>query len=62
MEKTDGKYFEVHKKGCKYLPDAENRVNLGYFDDCELAVMKAEELELIPSDGCWHCSPECHIG
>ena len=32
---------EVHKTGCSWLPKTENRIYLGDFSSCSLAVTKA---------------------
>ena len=50
---------EVHETGCKYLPADENRISLGYFDNCKDAVKKAKET-YSTADGCYWCSNECH--
>ena len=55
---SDG-YHEVHNATCSYLPDVQNRTYLGYFDSCRPAVRKAKEI-YPKSDGCGHCSLECH--
>jgi len=51
---------EVHKDGCEWLPDEENRKYLGDFENCFNAVQKAREYYPATADGCRHCSPECH--
>jgi len=33
---------EVHKDDCSFLPDSENRIYLGYFDNCKDAVNEAK--------------------
>lgn len=61
-----GGNYEVHNVStCSYLPDAENRLHLGYYDSCGPA--KAEAKRLYPDnasdiDGCGHCCPACHTG
>ena len=50
---------EVHKAGCSYLPDPENRVYLGDFTNCEDAVREAKK-HYDNVDGCYYCSRECH--
>ena len=52
---------EVHKEGCSYMPDEENRQYLGIFDDCYAAVEKAKEY-FSQSNGCYYCSLDCHTG
>ena len=61
-KRTDGEYYEVHNGTCRRLPLEKNRIFLGEFDDCELAVMAAKELGIRSADGCWHCSEDCHSG
>ena len=54
-----GSEHEVHKYGCLWLPNEENRIYLGLFSSCHGAVLKA--CEYYPQvDGCAHCSPDCH--
>lgn len=50
---------EVHKSGCIYMPQAENRIYLGDFTSCSDAVRKAKEY-YPQSDGCKTCCPSCH--
>lgn len=50
---------EVHKSGCEYLPDAQNRVYLGEHSNCQDAVKKAKEY-YSNVDGCKYCCEECH--
>ena len=50
---------EVHKEDCQFLPDKENRVDLGLFYDCEQAVEKAKK-DYPQADGCWFCAERCH--
>ena len=52
---------EVHKSDCSWMPSEENRLDLGNFSNCRDAVLKAKEYYL-QSNGCKHCSPECHTG
>lgn len=53
---------EVHNANtCKYLPNLENRVDLGYHDTCQSAVKKAKELYKSKTfDGCYYCCLSCH--
>ena len=55
---TTGEH-EVHREDCKWLPDDENRLYLGMFDNCKDAVKKAKET-YPNSDGCFYCSEDCH--
>lgn len=52
---------EVHKDGCSYLPNPENRIDLGYHTNCQSAVRKAKE-HYSQSNGCYYCSRECNTG
>ena len=52
---------EVHKSDCSWLPDVENRILLGTFNNCQAAVRKAKEY-YSQSNGCYYCSNECHTG
>ncbi|MDA3904696.1 MAG: hypothetical protein PF484_01345 [Bacteroidales bacterium] len=50
---------EVHINNCAQLPDANNREYLGYFSDCQDAIIKAQQkYEIV--DGCKFCIPDCH--
>ena len=50
---------EVHKEGCTHMPDEPNRVDLGQFSNCHDAVREAKK-HYAKSNGCIHCSRECH--
>ncbi len=50
---------EVHRPGCSFMPDAENRIYLGYFSSCHGAVREAKK-HYPQSNGCYFCSNECH--
>ena len=50
---------EVHKYSCDRLPEEENRLYLGDFDNCFHAVMEAKKY-FAQSNGCYYCSRECH--
>ncbi|KAA3616833.1 MAG: hypothetical protein D8M58_17680 [Calditrichaeota bacterium] len=50
---------EIHKEGCSYLPDVQNRINLGDFSGCKAAMKKAKDY-YTNVDGCYYCSIECH--
>jgi len=52
---------EVHKDGCSYMPDNENRIYLGNFDNCADAVREAKK-RYSKSNGCYFCSKECNTG
>ncbi len=50
---------EVHCENCSYLPDSNNRLYLGYFNDCKDAIKEAKKY-YINVDGCYYCCPSCH--
>ena len=50
---------EVHKDGCSYMPNSENRTYLGDYDSCHGAVKKAKET-YPQSNGCYYCAKACH--
>ena len=50
---------EVHKSGCSYLPNIENRKHLGEFSNCRDAVNEAKK-DYSQVNGCYYCSNECH--
>ena len=60
-QEQDNGDHEVHTSDCSWLPNAENRIYLGEFISCHGAVEKAKEY-FPQSNGCKHCSSECHTG
>jgi hypothetical protein len=64
QDSKTGENYEIHNVDtCGYLPDYENRLDVGYFSDCHSA--KAEAKRKYPSmsediDGCYHCCYPCH--
>lgn len=50
---------EVHTLKCHVLPNEENRIFLGVFDNCHEAVELAKKT-YPTADGCVHCAKECH--
>lgn len=50
---------EVHKSGCDWMPNSENRLYLGDFNNCQDAV-KAAKKHYSQSNGCYYCSRACH--
>ena len=50
---------EVHKSGCDFMPNKENRVYLGDYSTCWPAVVEAKK-HYNQVDGCKFCSPACH--
>ncbi len=52
---------EVHREGCMYLPPPERILYLGKLACAFSAVSEARKLYR-KTDGCLHCTPECHLG
>ncbi len=55
--------YEIHNitTGCSYLPEQENRIELGDFISCRSALITARQI--YPSaDGCYYCCNGCHTG
>ena len=50
---------EVHKSGCSYMPDSDNRIYLGDFSYCSSAVNKAKDY-YSQVNGCYYCANACH--
>lgn len=50
---------EVHKEGCAFMPDPENRIYLGNFYFCREAVRESK-IHFSQTNGCYYCSNECH--
>ncbi len=50
---------EVHADSCGHLPNAENRIYLGIFSNCDDAVIAAKT-HFPNVNGCYHCSRACH--
>ena len=50
---------EVHKEGCSWLPNKENRIYLGDYSACDDAVGEAKE-HYSQVNGCYYCSNACH--
>lgn len=52
---------EVHNldAGCSYLPEPQNRRQLGSFANCQGAVVEAKKF-YNNVDGCFYCARECH--
>jgi len=50
---------EVHSSGCSHMPDQSNQKYLGNFSNCHDAVREAKKY-YPQSNGCYHCSLECH--
>ena len=50
---------EVHRSECSFLPELENRIYLGDFTNCRVAMTEAKK-HFRDVDGCYYCSKECH--
>lgn len=50
---------EVHRSGCSWMPETQNRIYLGQFNTCGPAKTEAKK-HYDNVDGCAHCSPNCH--
>lgn len=50
---------EVHKEGCSYMPEPQNKKYLGEFSNCKDAVKEAKK-HYSNVDGCYYCVNECH--
>jgi hypothetical protein len=53
----DGSY-SVHKEGCPFIADTDQRIYLGKFNSCLEAVRTARVI-CTPSDGCYFCCMSC---
>lgn len=54
---------EVHAGTCSWLPDSENRVYLGVFNNGVAAVAEAKRRwPKAQINGCYYCSRESHTG
>jgi hypothetical protein len=54
---------EVHNvtKGCLYMPNSANQIDLGYHSSCHEAVAKAKKMwPQYRINGCYYCANECH--
>ena len=57
-EQSNGDH-EVHKEGCSYMPESQNRIYLGEFSTCSAAVSAARK-HYTNVNGCYYCSYACH--
>lgn len=52
---------EVHASTCTYVPDLQNRIDLGEHATCQSAVRRAKEMyPQSQINGCYFCSNACH--
>jgi hypothetical protein len=58
---ADG-YHEVHNEDtCNHLPDVQNRVLIGNYNNCFEAVSAIKQQNPSHSiDGCYYCCNACH--
>ena len=50
---------EVHKDGCSFMPDVDNRKYLGAYSGCSSAVKESKKT-YPQSNGCYYCCFPCH--
>ena len=50
---------EVHNDTCEHLPEKENRMFLGVYDNCKDAVNEAKKY-YSNVDGCFYCCYPCN--
>lgn len=50
---------EVHKEGCGWMPLGDNKKELGEFNSCEAAIVRAKE-SYDQVNGCYYCCYACH--
>lgn len=50
---------EVHRQGCRWMPDKDDREYLGHYDGCKRAVAEADARDY-NANGCPYCCPTCH--
>ncbi|EOO05017.1 hypothetical protein IAW_05836 [Bacillus cereus str. Schrouff] len=56
----DGNH-KLHTDNCVYLPDIKNRIYLGFFLNCQDALLAATAKFMFRSfDDCCLCCNECH--
>lgn len=64
QDSESGENHEIHNEDyCKRLPNYENRIDLGYFNNCKDAMDNA--IKRFPKsskeiDGCFWCCNDCH--
>ncbi|BBR37544.1 hypothetical protein WP3W19E03_00690 [Aeromonas veronii] len=54
---------EIHNttSGCSFMPNPENRIDLGYHDSCHGAVIAAKaQWPNNKINGCYYCCNACH--
>lgn len=55
-----GNNNEIHAEGCYRMPNEDDRLLLGSFNNCIEAKARAKGMGYSKADGCYHCSPEAH--
>lgn len=59
----DSGEHEVHTTGCDHPPKEENRIGLGYFNNCFEAVATAKaRWPNLSINGCYYCANACNTG
>lgn len=54
-------FHEIHATSCPWLPQSENLIAIGYFDNCHQALNKAKMLyPQFSVDLCYFCCNACH--
>ena len=51
-------YYSVHKEGCPFLEEKNERIYLGKYESCYDAIKIAKQAAL-NSDGCYFCLKGC---
>lgn len=57
-EQSNGDH-EVHQSGCSFMPEVQNRIYLGQYIACSLAVAQARRY-YVQVNGCYYCCNSCH--
>lgn len=64
QDSPSGENYEVHNEDtCGHLPHLDNRIYLGYFNNCQEALKKAKDMYSESKndiDGCYWCCNLCH--
>ena len=58
-QETDEHEVQVHTGSCRYLPEPENCIYLGYFSNCKEALEEAKKY-YSDVDGCYYCYRPCN--
>lgn len=52
---------EIHQATCIFLPKEPNRIDIGEFKNCDLALIEAKK-HYDRANGCFFCSRFCYEG